>query len=405
MTISINYVGDQAHFVNTGANARGYWANQLNPVYLAGLGGVTDVTGTKPILIAPATSANVAKAQAAMAGIAIPASFQNAANANPNSASLTIANGLVAFPQYGNPATSSSTGNGVADLWGANSANLTYHSFQFMVLQRTSHGLSFNINYTYSKNIGDDSTFRSGFPIPASAISGGGQSWSQDRIERSWTTISAPQVVHAFGVYQLPFGKGKLGGNSMLGRTLAGGWTVSGIYTYGSGTPIPVISSLCNSTNSPLQGQCMPDVVPYATNARINGSYGTSPGGTSACNHRNRTRLHAQSGTSTPHSSRTQTTSPRPAARYISSAMRLVPPRSPCAAPATRIWTPPLRKSFNLPKDIGTFVFEVDCINVWNKVTFSNPASTFGNSNFGQISSVSGTPGSRDFQFAGHINF
>jgi hypothetical protein len=55
----------------------------------------------------------------------------------------------------------------------------------------------------------------------------------------------------------------------MLVRTLAGGWTISGIYTYGSGTPIPVISSLCSATNSPLQGQCMPDVV---------------PGGTSACN-------------------------------------------------------------------------------------------------------------------------
>jgi hypothetical protein len=50
-------------------------------------------------------------------------------------------------------------------------------------------------------------------------------------------------------------------------------------------------------------------------------------------------------------------------------------------------------------------VFEVDCINVWNKVIFSSSAATFGASNFGQISSVSGTPGSRDFQFAGHLNF
>jgi hypothetical protein len=404
MTISINYVGDQAHFVNTGANARGYWANQLNPIYLAGLGGVTDVTGTKPILIAPATSANVAKAQAAMAGVAVPATFQAAANANPNSASLTIANGLVAFPQYGNPASASATGNGVADLWGANSANLTYHSFQFMVLQRTAHGLSFNINYTYSKNIGDDGTFRSGFPIPAAAISGGGQSWSQDRIERSWTTISAPQVVHAFGVYQLPFGKNKLGGGSMLGRTLADGWTISGIYTYGSGTPIPVISSLCNSTNSPLAGQCMPDVVPYATNARINGSYGTAPGGTSACNigiGPGCTAVRYIDSTQFKNASNiSSTTSP---IYLIGNAPRTAP--LTLRGPGNQNLDAALRKSFNLPKDIGTFVFEVDCINVWNKVTFSNPASTFGNTNFGQISSVSGTPGSRDFQFAGHIKF
>jgi hypothetical protein len=64
-----------------------------------------------------------------------------------------------------------------------------------------------------------------------------------------------------------------------------------------------------------------------------------------------------------------------------------------------------MRKSFNMPKDFGTFVFEVDCINVWNKVVFSTPTATFGNSNFGQITSVAGSPRSRDFQFPGHLNF
>ncbi len=395
MTISVNYVADQSHFVNpAGQNARGYWTNQLNPVYLAALGGLTDSTGTKPLLIAAATSANVAKAKAAMGSVNIPASYQAAANANPNSSVVTIAQGLVAFPQY----------SGVTDLWGANSANLSYSSFQLMVQQRTSHGLSFNINYTYSKNIGDDGTFRSGFDIPASAISGGGQSWHQDRIERSWTVVSAPQVVHAFGVYQLPFGQGHAGGNSALGRTLAGGWTISGIYTYGSGTPLAVISSLCSGTNSPLQGQCMPDLVPGATNARIGGSYGTSSGGTSACNlgigpgctaarYVDSTQFKNQANISA-------TSSP---IYLIGNAPRTAP--LTLRGPGNQNLDAAVRKSFNLPKDIGTFVFEVDCINVWNKVTFSNPATTFGNSNFGQISSVSGTPGSRDFQFAGHLKF
>jgi hypothetical protein len=394
MTISVNYVGDQSHFLNpSGQNARGYWANQLNPIYLAALGGVTDSTGTKPILIAPATSANVAKAQAAMPGISIPTFFQNAANAT-NSSVLTLAQGLVAFPQY----------SGVTDLWGANSASLTYHSFQLMLLQRTAHGLSFNVNYTFSKNIGDDGTFRSGFDIPAAAISGGGQSWHQDRIERSWSTVSAPQILHAFGVYQLPFGKNQIGGNSMLVRSLAGGWTISGIYTYGSGTPIAVISSLCNGTNFPIQGQCMPDVVPGATNARINGSYGTSPNGTSACN------IGIGPGcTAIPYFDSKQFKN-APNISATSSPIYLIgnaPRTAPLTlrGPGNQDLDAALRRSFNLPKEFGTFVFEVDCINVWNKVVFSTPASTFGNSNFGQISSVSGTPGSRDFQFAGHFNF
>jgi hypothetical protein len=83
MTLAINYVGNESHFLinstSGGANARGYWVNQLDPKYLAGLGSVTDSTGTKPILISAATPANVAKAQAAMPGISIPAFFQNAA--------------------------------------------------------------------------------------------------------------------------------------------------------------------------------------------------------------------------------------------------------------------------------------------------------------------------------------
>jgi Carboxypeptidase regulatory-like domain/TonB dependent receptor-like, beta-barrel len=396
MTISVNYVGDQSHFLNpSGQNARGYWSNQLNPIYLAGLGGVTDSTGTKPILIAAATSANVAKAQAAMSGLTIPAFFQTAANANPNSSVLTIAQGLAAFPQY----------SGVTDLWGANTASLTYHSFQLMLLQRTAHGLSFNINYTFSKNIGDDGTFRSGFDIPAAAISGGGQNWHQDRIERSWSTVSAPQILHAFGVYQLPFGKNHIGGNSMLVRSLAGGWTISGIYTYGSGTPLAVISSLCSSTNSPLQGQCMPDVVPGALNARINGSYGTSSNGTSACN------LGIGPGcTAIPYvdSKQFKNASNISAASspiyLIGNAPRTAP--LTLRGPGNQDLDAALRRSFPLPKDFGTFVFEVDCINVWNKVVFSNPAQTFGSSNFGQISGTStAAPGSRDFQFAGHFNF
>jgi hypothetical protein len=392
MTLSVNYVGDQSHFLSTGGNIRGYWANQLNPIYLAALGGVTDSTGTKPILNAAATSANVAKAQSALSGIVIPSFFQAAANANPSSSVVTIAQGLTAFPQY----------SGVTDIWGSNTANLTYHSLQIVLLQRLNHGLAFNVNYTYSKNIGDDGTFRSGFDIPSAAISGGGQSWHQDRIERSWTTVSAPQVLHAFGAYDLPFGKNHIGGTSMLVRTLAGGWQVSGIYTYGAGTPIAVTSSVCSATNFPLQGQCMPDLVPGAVNARINGSYGTSSSGTTACN------LGIGPGcTAVPYLDKTQfknaanisaTSSP---IYLLGNAPRTAPLR--LRNPGNQDLDTSIKRSFPLPKDIGSFVFEVDCLNTWNKVQFSGPASTFGNSNFGQITSIANSP--RDFQFAGHLNF
>jgi hypothetical protein len=387
MTLSVNYVGDESHFLNTGTNARGYWSNQLNPIYLPTLGPLVDSTGKKPLLNAAATSANIAIAQTKMANIAIPAFYQAAANANPGSTTLTVAQALTAFPQY----------SGVTDLWGANSANLSYQSLQIMLLQRQSHGLTFNINYTYSKNIGDDGTFRSGYDIPSAALSGGGQNWHQDRIDRSWTTVSAPQVLHAFGVYALPFGKNHIGNDSMLVRSIAGGWLISGIYTYGSGTPVAVISSQCSGTTSPLQGQCMPDVVPGVTNARINGSYGTGPNGVTNANLGNIKYIN-----STAFKTQTNVSSIAGSPIYlIGNAPRTQPIN--LRNPGQQNLDAALRRSFPLPKDIGSFVFEVDCLNVWNKTQFSGPGATYGAASFGQITGVANTP--RDFQFAGHLNF
>jgi hypothetical protein len=387
MTIAVNYAGDESHFLSTGGNRRGYYANQLNPIYIAGLGPLKDSTGTKPLLIAAATPANVALATAAMPGLSIPAFFQNAAFANPSSSTLTVAQGLVAFPQY----------SGVSDLWGSNSANFSYHALQITLLQRKAHGVSFNVNYTYSKNIGDDATFRSGFAIPASALSGGGQNWKQDRIDRSWTVASAPQVLHAFGVYDLPFGKGHIGDSNMLVRNLVGGWQIAGIYTYGSGTPIAVVSNHCTATTFPLQGQCMEDIVPGSTSARINGSYGTSANGTTNANLANIKYLDA-SKFKVPVNVSTVSGSP---IYLIGNA-----PRTQALNlrnPGNQNLDASLHRTFLLPKDIGSIVFEVDCLNVWNKVTFGAPAATFGASNFGQVTSVANNP--RDFQFAGHINF
>jgi hypothetical protein len=54
----------------------------------------------------------------------------------------TVRQSLLAYPQY--------TGNG---LQGSPLGNTWYDSFQLNVTQRFSHGLSFNLNYNYSKNL------------------------------------------------------------------------------------------------------------------------------------------------------------------------------------------------------------------------------------------------------------
>jgi Carboxypeptidase regulatory-like domain len=397
MTIAVNYVGNQSHFLINSTNsgngtARGYWSNQLNPTYLAALGGVLDSTGKLPVLIAPATPANVAIVQAKLPGTTIPTFIQSAAAV---STTATITQGLVAFPQY----------SGVTDTWGSNVGNFSYNSLQITLLQRLSRGLSFNVNYTYSKNIGDDGTFRSGFNIPGSAISGGGQSWKQDRIDRSWTTVSGPQSFHAFGVYQLPFGRGHIGGDSMLVRVLASGWQLSGIYTYASGTPITVIWSGCNATNYPGQGQCMPDLSPNSLgrNARINGSYGTGPNGTVASNLGNIKYIDVNAFSTPANISAASTQQ-----YLIGNAPRTRPLN--LNNPGTQNLDAAVHRSFALPEGMS-LMFEADCLNVWNKVTFSPYSTASGgtgiwsatSTTFGQITGIANSP--RDWQFAAHFNF
>jgi len=63
-----------------------------------------------------------------------------------------------------------------------------------------------------------------------------------------------------------------------------------------------------------------------------------------------------------------------------------------------------LRRSFPIKEGI-TFVFEADCLNTWNHVTFGGPGGTWasGSTSFGTITGISNSP--RDFQFGGHLNF
>jgi len=407
MTLAVNYVGSESHHVfetSAGTNARGYWVNQLNPVYLAALGNVLDSTGTKPILTAAATTANITKAQTVLPNITIPSFFSTAANAFPTSSTVTLAQGLAAFPQY----------SSINDGWGENVQNFVYSALQITLAQRESHGLSFNINYTYSKNVGDDSTFRSGYDIPAGAISGNGQAWKQDRIDRSLTIYSQPEVVNAYGVYKLPFGEGHRGGNSLVMRSLTSGWMLSGIYQYAAGLPINVTWSGGCANAAPNSGTCMPDINTASNdftsrNARINGSYGTGPNGTVAGN------LGLAGGTQIKYvdynafkipADISAVTGQTTHQYLIGNSPRTAP--LGLRGPGSQNLTASLRRSFALRLGMS-IVFEADCFNVWNKVQFSSPgagwsatASTTA-STYGEVTGISNSP--RDWSFAGHFNF
>lgn len=403
LTLGVNYAGNESHFIvnaglSGGTPARGYWTNQLNPKYMAVLGSVKDSTGTKSILNALATTANAAIVSSYLPNAPEPAFIIAAGNAGNGSA--TIPQMLSAFPQY----------SGVSDTWG-NVGNFSYHAFEVVLNERMHNGLTFNVNYTYSKNIGDDLTFRSGYDIPAGAISGGTRSYKQDRMDRSWTAISRPHLIHAYGVYQLPFGKGKIGNDSAAVRWLAGGWQFSGIYTYQSGTPIAVTWS--GSSGASL-GTAMPDKNPAFTGPyRINHKYGSGPNGYNTCNLGinklgqtgcNKIQYLDTNGFVPPGDlSPVDTTSTKPSASYqIGNAPRTLAYGG--RNPYTWGVDAGLRRSFPLYRERVSFEFEADCLNVWNHVTFGSPSATWSSlsSTFGTITSASGN---RDWQFGGHLRF
>jgi hypothetical protein len=394
MTLAINYVGNQSHHLinstNTGTGtARGYWSNQLNPIYLVGLGPAIDTTGKLPLLTAPATPANVAKAQSIMSSVSIPAFFQAAAAAGDTNA--TIAQGLVAFPQY----------SGVSDTWG-NVGNFSYNSLQVTVQQRLAHGLTFNFNYTWARNVGDDGPYRTGFDLPSGSVSGTTRSYRMNRIDRSETTVSTPNVIHAFGVWDLPFGRGHIGGGNAFVSALVSGWQLSSIYTYAAGTPVQIVTTGCTA---PLQGQCMPDVNPgFIGSARTNGGYGDGPNGRTAAN------LGKVSYFNSGAFQAAQFVNPN---TYITGTTKLVTQLNLIGnAPRTGAFdlrNPPqwnidsgLRRSIPIYHEMA-FVIEVDAFNTLNHTLFSNPNATVGSSAFGTIGSASNKP--RSFELAGHINF
>lgn len=390
LTVTVNYVGTQSHFLAGAANMRGLQSGQMNPQYLA-LGS---------FLTQKATAANIAAAQAAT-GITLKVPYAGYTNAANLSASPTIAHMLTWMPQY-------STSN---DTWGT-VANANYNAFQLTVDKRLSQGLSMTVNYSYSRNIDDAGTARSGWAIPAFATSDG-RAWTQNRIDRSLSVNNLPELLSIFGVYSLPFGKGKIGSDSFLVRALAGGWQLSEIFQYASGLPLSVVAT-CNTTENIGQGTCMPDFNPNFT-----GSLRTSDGwghGATAANLATKSYLNGYIPASTSGTGVSGTTavpcgtSTGPFCNSKDYSIGNVTRVAPYGLRGQGVYrlAASVSRTFNITERFN-FIFRVDCQNLTNHTTFGNNAQNnmigvnVSNSNFGTLNFASSD--SRAFQFSGRIQF
>ena len=112
-----------------------------------------------------------------------------------------------------------------------------YHGLQVTVHKRYSYGLQFDLNYTWSKSI-DLGSAQEG----AGSFTGFIQNtWNPSQM-RAVSTYDTTQQVNAFGIYDLPFGRGRMFGSHMnkIVDAFVGGWSITGNYRQTSGLPYTV---------------------------------------------------------------------------------------------------------------------------------------------------------------------
>jgi hypothetical protein len=120
----------------------------------------------------------------------------------------------------------------------------TYHSLQVTLNRQFAKGFTAYTNYTWSKNLTN---------VQSSQVNdnpGRPLDYYNLKLEKALSDDDQPHLFKALVTYDLPFGSGKalLGSSSKFVNALVGGWSISGILNYFSGTPLGF------SASSPLSG-------------------------------------------------------------------------------------------------------------------------------------------------------
>jgi hypothetical protein len=119
--------------------------------------------------------------------------------------------------------------------------NMRYNSLQAVLQKEISHGLQYQVSYTFSKCMSDNTGYYGAWNNALSA-SAYWQNVYDQRSEWAPCYYDATHVLSAYAVYDLPFGRGKMVGNGVNGvvNQVIGGWAVSPIVSFRTGWPLPV---------------------------------------------------------------------------------------------------------------------------------------------------------------------
>jgi hypothetical protein len=135
-------------------------------------------------------------------------------------------------------------------------ANSSYNGLDFTLERRFASGLSFRAAYTWSKSIDDDPEHLTVYGSNSFAQIGANQ-----KLWRGPSDFDVPQRIVLSGVYELPFGKGKLFAQSGVAAAVLGGFELSGSWTKHSGLPFTVFATSNNSSIDIGEQNALPNVI------------------------------------------------------------------------------------------------------------------------------------------------
>lgn len=132
--------------------------------------------------------------------------------------------------------------------------NSYYHAGQLILRHTMSHGVQFDVNYTYSHSIdmGSDAERIGDLGGLGDQIY---NAWSP-ALQRATSTFDTTHQLNSDWVFELPYGKGRPfgSGGGRIVNAVFGGWDLSGVLRLTSGFPVSVGNGAAWATNWDLSG-------------------------------------------------------------------------------------------------------------------------------------------------------
>lgn len=244
ISLSVAYVGNKGTRLTSSLDP----VNVLNP-FAANIKALEAPSGSNPSV--PMLEDKFQPGQTTVDGVSAPYAGWAQQLDNAGVCAPTVAQALLPFPQFCGPLQGLNENHG----------NSIYNSFQAKAEKRFHKGLYMLMSYTNSKLISDASDNTQQLGGSWNATQGVISPYEQRRA-RSLSSDDVPQIFSAAFVYDLPVGKGERWVNQGgVVNALVGGWQLSPIIHWSSGTPMWFRSGTCQVVPQ-FRQDCLVGLVP-----------------------------------------------------------------------------------------------------------------------------------------------